>query len=146
VKSLVPVFYAHQNTRFPVRCAAISMLANIVLALALMGPMRLGGLALATALASYLNVVLLYRGIPRRLPLQHPPGLFQAAVRFLIAGGVCAVVAIVINRSLSVPALPRFLIAGIAGLAANLVVLLFMRSEEPRDLLELLGARFRRAR
>ncbi len=66
VKVIVPVFYARQNTRTPVRTAAIAMLANIVLNIVLMRYLALGGLALATALASTLNVLLLVRALKRQ--------------------------------------------------------------------------------
>lgn len=141
VKSLVPVFYAQQNTRYPVRCAAISMVVNIVLALALMGPLRLGGLALATAIASYVNVVLLFVGIGRQLDGRNAPGLASAALRFLIAGAACGIAAVAVDTWVPVPLLPRILLAIAAGLLVDIVILLAMRSEEPRYLLEILARR-----
>jgi len=59
VKVVVPVFYSLQDTKTPVKIAIYSMLANIVLNIILMQPLKHAGLALATALASMLNFVLL---------------------------------------------------------------------------------------
>jgi len=59
VRIVVSTFYAIQDTVTPVRTATISIIANIVLGIALMGPMGHGGLALATSLASMLNFLLL---------------------------------------------------------------------------------------
>ncbi len=67
VKVIAPVFFAFQDTRTPVWCAAAALVSNIVLNLVLMGPMRLGGLALATALSAGLNVSLLTLALRRRL-------------------------------------------------------------------------------
>jgi putative peptidoglycan lipid II flippase len=66
VKVLAPGYYARQDTRTPVRIAIVAMLANIVLNLALVVPLRHAGLALATSIAAYLNAVLLYRGLLKR--------------------------------------------------------------------------------
>ena len=55
VRVVVATFYSMQNTRTPVTVAACALGANIVLSLALMGPMQHNGLALANALSSMIN-------------------------------------------------------------------------------------------
>jgi putative peptidoglycan lipid II flippase len=67
VRVVVPVFYARQDTTTPVVAAALSVLANVALSLALMGPLAHAGLALATATASVLNFVVLLVVLRRRL-------------------------------------------------------------------------------
>lgn len=59
VRIVVSTFYAMQDTKTPMRTAIVSILANIVLGIILMKPLGHGGLALATSLASMLNLVLL---------------------------------------------------------------------------------------
>lgn len=56
---LATVCYAEQDTRTPMRYAAISVAANIAMAVLLMWPLGYVGLALATSLASFLNTALL---------------------------------------------------------------------------------------
>tara|TARA_B100001971_G_C18263904_1_gene589833 strand:- start:1435 stop:3003 length:1569 start_codon:yes stop_codon:yes gene_type:complete len=63
VRIVVSTFYALQDTKTPVRMAVVSVIANIVLAVLLMGPLGHGGLALSTSLASMLNLVLLIRAL-----------------------------------------------------------------------------------
>lgn len=63
VKVLAPGFYARQDMRSPLRAALISMAVNTLLGLMLIGPMRHAGLALATALAGYVNALLLLHGL-----------------------------------------------------------------------------------
>lgn len=66
VKVLTPGYYARQDTKTPVRYAMISMVANLVGNLALIVPLQHMGPPLATALASTLNVAMLYRTLVKR--------------------------------------------------------------------------------
>ncbi len=59
VKVLAPGFFARQDTKTPVKVAAVSMVVNIILSLILVSPMRHTGLALATSLAAWVNALLL---------------------------------------------------------------------------------------
>ncbi|MCK4414489.1 MAG: murein biosynthesis integral membrane protein MurJ [Candidatus Eisenbacteria sp.] len=93
-KVIVPVFYSRQNTRTPVRAAATAMVANIVLNVILMQWLGLGGLALATALASAINVTLLLRALRRQYGLRAQRDLLRSAVRNLAAAALaCALAA-----------------------------------------------------
>ncbi len=67
VRIVVSTFYALQDTKTPVKVAILSLLANIVLSIFLMGPMRHGGLALATSLSSMLNLTVLIWFLKKRL-------------------------------------------------------------------------------
>ena len=59
VRIVVSTFYALQDTRTPVICAAVSIVANAALGIALMRPLAHGGLALATSVSSMINLGLL---------------------------------------------------------------------------------------
>jgi putative peptidoglycan lipid II flippase len=67
VRILVATFYALKDTRTPVIMATLSITANVILGIFLMGPMAHGGLALATSLSSVLNLVLLVLALRRRI-------------------------------------------------------------------------------
>ncbi|MDQ6973779.1 MAG: murein biosynthesis integral membrane protein MurJ, partial [Mariprofundaceae bacterium] len=58
--------YAEQDAKAPMRYAAISVAVNIIFALLLIRPLGYVGLALATVLASFVNVGLLWRRIHRQ--------------------------------------------------------------------------------
>ncbi len=60
-------FYARKNTRLPVVVAAGSMVANVLLSLALMVPLRQGGLALASSISSTINMVVLWFLLEKRI-------------------------------------------------------------------------------
>ena len=68
VKVLQPAFFAQEDTATPLKISAVSVGGNVVLALVFFFPLDLGvaGLALATALAAWLNVGLLTVGLRRR--------------------------------------------------------------------------------
>jgi len=67
VKVVVPVFYSFQDTKAPVKAAIISMIFNIILNITLMRPLKHGGLALATSLASILHLLSLFYYLRRKM-------------------------------------------------------------------------------
>ena len=66
IKVLTPGYFARKDTVSPVRIAVVCMAVNLALNLILMWPLKHVGLALATAIAAWLNIVLLTRGLGRR--------------------------------------------------------------------------------
>jgi putative peptidoglycan lipid II flippase len=88
VKVTVPVFFSLQDTRTPVWCSAAALVANVILNLLLMGPLRLGGLALATALSAGLNLALLLIALRRRVGIGHRRAILHAGGR--VAVGIVA--------------------------------------------------------
>ena len=66
IKVLVPGYFARKDTRTPVRIAIAAMVVNLALNLILIWPLQHVGLALATALAAWLNAALLASGLLRR--------------------------------------------------------------------------------
>jgi putative peptidoglycan lipid II flippase len=65
VKVLAPGFFARKDTRTPVKIAIVCLVANIVFILILLWPLAQVGIALATALAAWLNAGLLGFGLHR---------------------------------------------------------------------------------
>jgi putative peptidoglycan lipid II flippase len=74
VKVLTPGYYARHDTKTPMRFAMISIAVNLILNLALILPLKHVGPPLATALASTVNVWMLYRTLRKR-------GHFEADAR-----------------------------------------------------------------
>jgi putative peptidoglycan lipid II flippase len=64
---VISTFYALSDTTTPVKIATAAIVANIVFGLVLMWPLAHGGLALATSLASILNLGMLTYAIRSRL-------------------------------------------------------------------------------
>jgi putative peptidoglycan lipid II flippase len=90
VKVVIPVFYSLKDMKTPVKIAAVAMIANAALAVTLMQFLDLGGLALATALASGLNLTLLVTTLRRRIGRLHGREVARSLARTLCACGIMA--------------------------------------------------------
>ncbi len=92
IRIVVSAFYAMQDTRTPVRVAMLALLCNIALSFSLMGPLQHGGLALATSVATMLNVsVLLVLLVKRIGPLDWKTVIISLFRTFLASGVVVVV-------------------------------------------------------
>lgn len=86
-------FYSMQDSTMPLRSALIAVCVNVVLNLTLIWPLGTGGLALSTAICSYLQVVILVTVLRRRLGNAIAAGLPQAAAKTIAATVFMSVVA-----------------------------------------------------
>jgi putative peptidoglycan lipid II flippase len=66
-KIAASAFYSLKDTKTPVIAAVASVVVNFLLCLLLMKPLRHGGLALATSLASFMNLLILIAVLRRRM-------------------------------------------------------------------------------
>jgi putative peptidoglycan lipid II flippase len=64
---LVSAFYALHDTKTPVKAATVCLVINIVLNAALMFPLKVGGIALASSIAGAVNCLLLWHGLKKKL-------------------------------------------------------------------------------
>jgi putative peptidoglycan lipid II flippase len=88
VRIVVSAFYSLQDTKTPVKTAVVSLLTNIVLSILLMGPMLHGGLALATSLASGVNLTLLVFALRRRLGRIGARSILESVLRSVACAAV----------------------------------------------------------
>ena len=118
VKVVAPAFYARQDTRTPVRAGVVAMIANMVMNVLFVGvlfalwhrPEQLSGgwltaiarvpglhmgLALASTLASYLNLVQLWRALQREGIFVRQPGWAAHLLRLAVASAALTLVLIV---------------------------------------------------
>ncbi|BBO72744.1 putative lipid II flippase MurJ [Desulfosarcina widdelii] len=100
VRIVVSTFYAMQDTRTPVISATLAIAANILLGMALMGPMGHCGLALATALSSMVNLTILVVHLKRKLGVIRWRAILSSCLKTLIASGVMAAAVIMLCRPL----------------------------------------------
>lgn len=146
-KILLPAFYSRQDTRTPMRAAVWTVVANVVLTIALVTPLWLAGnpyahtgIALATALAGMLNAALLWRYLRRAGVFRPQPGWGRWLLRILVALVVMAAVVVVARNQVGewtdLPALWRWiwLLAVIGGGAAAYGVTLAILGLRPRHL------------
>jgi len=64
---LVSAFYALQDTKTPVKAATVCLVVNVALNVALMFPMKIGGIALASSIAGAVNCILLWNELSKKL-------------------------------------------------------------------------------
>lgn len=91
VKILVSAFYSRQNIRTPVKIAAVAMVVNLFLNLALIVPLKHAGLALATSIASWLNSGLLFFFLRRQIGYRPNKQGWILLLRVVFANAVMAI-------------------------------------------------------
>ena len=140
---LVPAFYSIQDTATPVKIGAVAVLVNILSSLLLMRPLGAGGLALATALSSFVNLGLLLIALRRRLGGLGKKSLWLSLFRTGVAAAVMGLFGLVLLHSydpVTIEPLFQRALAVILELAASLVVFLvaaaLVGSEELKSLLQ----------
>ncbi len=101
VKVLTPGFFANGDTKTPVQYGIVALIANIVFNVAFIllfkaiGWMPHIGIALATSLASWLNVALLWRRLERSRLFKAEERFARAMLKIITASGVlCFVLAV----------------------------------------------------
>jgi len=150
VRTVIPMFAAHHETRAPVVCSALNLAAFLALALGLMGPLLHVGLAVANTAAGFVQLGALLLWLRR---LTGPLGLRSVAVsalRTLLSSGVMAAVVVGLEAVLQVAQvqgelsriLAFLLLVGAGGLAF-LAAAALLRSPELGQLKDSLRRRRR---
>ncbi|MGB0695671.1 MAG: murein biosynthesis integral membrane protein MurJ [Rhodospirillaceae bacterium] len=119
VKVLAPGFFAREDTKTPVKIAAVALAANVVLNLVLMGPYGHLGIAAASSIAGWLNVVLLAIALRRRGHLSLDDRLVSRAPRILIAALGMGGAVLALDQGLLAPLTSDWH----GGLLANIIAL-----------------------
>jgi putative peptidoglycan lipid II flippase len=128
-KIFANAFYSFQDTKTPVKTAIWAMILHIVLCIILRCPMGVGGLALATALSSYFNFMLLVIYLRKHIGRFGLRLIVFSSCKSFISSIITAIVAwnackVSNNLFISVPA------AIVLSLAAFVISSYILRSEE----------------
>jgi putative peptidoglycan lipid II flippase len=118
VKVLTPGYYARHDTRTPMRFAMISIAVNLVLNLAFILPLKHMGPPLATALASTVNVWMLYHELKKRGHFEADTRLKRRVPRLALAAILMGVVLFFIA-----PMLDPYMTGSIVRRAGGLIAL-----------------------
>ncbi len=147
VRTLVPAFYAFQETWTPLKIAIICLIANVLLntIFIFFTPLKHAGLALATSLSSILNLILLSRSLNLKLAGIAIGGSVKSLVRILICSLPMGLVAYLIcslgdwTRTGDTPEKAVILLVGIvAGLGVYLLCAYLIKNEEMMFLMKML--------
>jgi putative peptidoglycan lipid II flippase len=90
IRSAVATFYARKDTATPVKAALTGVAVNVALKVALMGTLAQIGLALATAVGAWINLLLVLGFAVRRGYLELDRALMQSFAKFAVSGIVMA--------------------------------------------------------
>ena len=90
IRSAVATFYARKDTATPVKAALIGVAVNVALKIALVGALAQVGLALATAVGAWINLLLVVGFAVRAGYLDLDKALTQSLAKFVVSGAVLA--------------------------------------------------------
>src|SRR3982074_1879635 len=88
IRSAVATFYARKDTATPVKAALIGVAANVALKIALVGALAQVGLALATAVGAWINLLLVVGFAVRAGYLDLDRALILSLAKFVVSGAV----------------------------------------------------------
>ena len=91
VRVVTSGFYSMQDTRTPVKVAVITLAANIVFSIILMQPLKHGGLALANSLASWMNFVILFFFLRKKLKRVDAKRIAQSVLIIIFASCIMGI-------------------------------------------------------
>jgi len=148
---LAPVFYALKDTKTPVYTAFAAFIINLCFSLALMGPLKHGGLALATTLSAFCNMLLLLWLLKRKIGHFGGKSIMLTALK---SGAASIPMAAVVWYGCSFvdwsqaghKMLKGSVLGGsiICGGAVYLVTVKLLRSEETREAVSLLRGKLKK--
>ena len=98
IKVLTPAFFARENTKTPMKFAALSALINIVLGVALFFSIGFQGLALATSVAAWTNVACLLWVLMGKGHCTPDARLLSRLPRIAMASAVMAAALLALSR------------------------------------------------
>jgi putative peptidoglycan lipid II flippase len=127
-RQLVPAFHALGDTRTPVVVSVVDLVAFIVLAVTLRGPLGHVGISVAVAGSSAVQMLLLFHGLRRRVGSLRGRELVASAARVLAASAIAGVASGALAHVLT-GALPGSVGRALPGLASALLfAVLFVAS------------------
>ena len=119
VNVLATAFYAHRDTRTPVKIGVVTFVLHLALNFALRGPLQHSGIALSTALSAFVDAALLALLLRRRFG-----EFFDAAVRACVLRTAVAATAMAGALLVARPWLDPFARAGFLPKVATLLALI----------------------
>lgn len=138
VRILVSAFHALKDTRTPVKAAVAALLVNAALNAALIYPMKVSGIALASAVASAVNALILFSVLRRRFgSMGGRFGRFAFNI-LLCAAGQGAASFKAWQMSSGLPELARLAVVFTVGMAVYILLSVLLRLEQVERLRQVL--------
>jgi len=145
---LIPIFYAHKNTKTPVKISAVIVLINIILNIVLMQFLQHAGLALATTISALIQLLLLHKYMNKLYPRIKIKGVLLSIGKILIITAFLAVGLKTLNDLIQVDnkllLLLKIIILNICFLLLFLGGSIIMNIEYSRKIVKILWKRIRK--
>lgn len=145
-KIFSPGYFARKDTKTPVKFAVVALLVNVILNLILMQYFAHVGLAMATAISAWVNVVMLAGGLIRRGHFAFDGVVVLRLVKYLVASIFMGVVVWVVSGEISgmftgpiAGKILGLLVLVVAGVGSYLTVTFLTGAVKPQELKALLG-------
>ena len=148
VKIVISGFYSQKDMKTPLKVALLCVLVNFVLNLILMIPLKQGGIALSTTIASYLNVFILFFIFAKKNKSKHliQKEIISTLVKIVFAGIVAIIISWIAFNYLSHISLIKafdwrnistLIIAGIVFSVIYFGLNLIMKSSEQNEWIDI---------
>jgi putative peptidoglycan lipid II flippase len=143
-------FYSMQDTKTPVKIAAVALVTNIIFSLLLMHPLKHSGLALANSIASGVNFTLLFFFLNKKLKQIDVRKVFMSFSKTLFASSIMGITGGILLRGdiwqIQGSTLDKiFYLSGTMALCTCLYFIFsyIMKSEEAFHVMTMIRQRFR---
>ncbi|MDP2938578.1 MAG: murein biosynthesis integral membrane protein MurJ [Candidatus Omnitrophota bacterium] len=135
VKILVSCFYSLQDTKTPVKVAALSLIVNVILNVILMFPLKVGGIALASAVSATLNFSILFSILKKRIG-NFDAGFFDFFLRIFLVSLLTGIVVFIFWQSyfLNLNEIFKLGLGICLGLAVFIFIAFLIKIREIKDL------------
>jgi putative peptidoglycan lipid II flippase len=147
IEILTRAYFALQDTRTPVTIGVLAMIANVVLAYAMIGTLGYVAIALALTISATVEAIVLWVLLSREIPRIASPAVFFSTGRTVLAA-VAMLAALLptlaLARSWGLAPYQQTVLAAAAGGAGYLVAAALTRSPELASMRRLVLSRFRR--
>lgn len=142
VAFLTQVYYSMRDMKTPIKCAATSVVINIVFNLLLVGTMQHNGLALATSVAAFVNFILMYAMLIKKHRQVKIFKYKKKQIKICISAVIAVMMAIIIYqiviKTILLPKVIYLLCAVTIASASYILLLILFRVEEVGMLKELI--------
>lgn len=129
-KIFANTFFSFQDTKTPVKIAFIVMFFHVILCVALMKPLGVGGLALATSACAYLNVIMLFYKLKQRIGKIGGMKILVSSIKALIASIIMGVIAYQIMQIEFLPMIVSLTISITCAIISFIILLKLLKSQE----------------
>ena len=134
-KIFANTFFSFQDTKTPVKIAFVVMFVHVILCLALMRPLGVGGLALATSLCAYMNVFMLFYKLKKKIGKIGAKKIFISSIKALIASALMGIIAYQIMQIKVLPMIIALIISILCSIVSFIILLKILKSQEMEQIL-----------